>query len=187
MIFLIYLVGSATSVPSGSLVLMYQQMNNNNKANKNTRSHKCAIRVSCVNVSTDEEQKQSKKTQEQLSSPLSQVLKTYDFGNFEKCELIIKLFNLSLTSHPCLYHKSRNLHKWTCSPMWLCIPLVQTDPVPVITEKDSQFGSLFCPDTNCVKEPINHFTNDMSRKLCLWLLFSWKDEVIMLYLIPPKE
>ena len=27
------------------------------------------------------------KTQEQVSSPLSQVLKTYDFGNFENCEL----------------------------------------------------------------------------------------------------
>ena len=37
-----------------------QQVNNNNKA---------------------------KKTQEQLSSPLSQALKTYDFGNFENCEL----------------------------------------------------------------------------------------------------
>ena len=37
-------------------------------------------------VSTDEQQQQSKqKTQEQLSSPLSQVLKTYDFGNFENC------------------------------------------------------------------------------------------------------
>ena len=43
-------------------------------------------------VSTDEQQQQSKqKTQEQLSSPLSQILKTYDFGNFEICELIMKL------------------------------------------------------------------------------------------------
>ena len=28
-----------------------------------------------------------KQTQEQLSSPLFQVLKTYDFGNFENCKL----------------------------------------------------------------------------------------------------
>ena len=40
-----------------------QQGNNNNKA------------------------KPKQQTQEQLSSPLSQVLKTYDFGNFGNCEL----------------------------------------------------------------------------------------------------
>ena len=43
--------------------LAEQQVNNNNKA------------------------KAIQQTQEQLSSPLSQVLKTYDFGNFEICEL----------------------------------------------------------------------------------------------------
>ena len=43
--------------------LAEQQVNNNNKA------------------------KAKQQTQEQLSSPLSQVLKTYDFGNFENCEL----------------------------------------------------------------------------------------------------
>ena len=42
--------------------LAEQQVNNNNKA------------------------KAKQETQEQLSSPLSQVLKTYDFGYFEKCE-----------------------------------------------------------------------------------------------------
>ena len=31
--------------------------------------------------------KQNKETQEQLSSPLSQGLKTDDFGNFDNCEL----------------------------------------------------------------------------------------------------
>ena len=31
-------------------------------------------------------QQSKTKPQEQLSSPLSQVLKTYDFGNFENCE-----------------------------------------------------------------------------------------------------
>ena len=43
--------------------LAEQQVNNNNKV------------------------KTKQQTQEQLSSPLSQVLKTYDFGNFENCEL----------------------------------------------------------------------------------------------------
>ena len=31
--------------------------------------------------------KTKQQTQEQLSSPLSQVLKTHDFGNFDNCEL----------------------------------------------------------------------------------------------------
>ena len=31
--------------------------------------------------------KTKQQTQEQLSSPLSRVLKTYDFGNCENCEL----------------------------------------------------------------------------------------------------
>ena len=43
--------------------LAEQQVNNNNKA------------------------KTKQQTQEQLSTPLSQVLKTCDFGNFENCEL----------------------------------------------------------------------------------------------------
>ena len=43
--------------------LSEQQVNNNNKAYT------------------------KQQTQQQLSSPLSQVLKTSDFGNFEKCEL----------------------------------------------------------------------------------------------------
>ena len=50
--------------------LAEQQVNNNNKA------------------------KTKQQMQEQLSSPLSQVLKTYDFGNFENCELKVKLSEL---------------------------------------------------------------------------------------------
>ena len=50
------------SVQMGSN-LAEQQVNNNNKA------------------------KTKQQTQEQLSSPLSQVSKTYDFGNFENSEL----------------------------------------------------------------------------------------------------
>ena len=67
--------------------LAEQQVNNNNKA------------------------KTKLQTQEQLSSPLSQVLKTYNFDNFEKCELnaeIILIYHqLPFSSH----HVCRNLHK----------------------------------------------------------------------------
>ena len=38
-------------------------------------------------VTNNNKAKTKQQTQEQLSSPLFQVLKTYDFGNFEICEL----------------------------------------------------------------------------------------------------
>ena len=38
-------------------------------------------------VKNNNKAKTKQQTQEQLSSPLSQVLKTYDFGNCENCEL----------------------------------------------------------------------------------------------------
>ena len=46
----------------------------------------------CNNLAEQQVNKTNKartqqQTQQQLSSPLSQVLKTYDFGNFENCEL----------------------------------------------------------------------------------------------------
>ena len=50
--------------------LAEQQVNNNNKA------------------------KTKQLMQEQLSSPLSKVLKNYEFGNFESCELKVKLSEL---------------------------------------------------------------------------------------------
>ena len=82
--------------------LAEQQVNNNNKA------------------------KTKQESQEQLSSPLSQVLMTSDFGNFENCELKVKLSELSSTSYPQLYHEHRHLHKkirlnmdLSCSPMYL--------------------------------------------------------------------
>ena len=55
--------------------------------------------------------------QEHLSSPQSQVLKTYDFGNFENCKLKVNLSDLSLTSYPHLYHKHSDLHEM----IWLNI------------------------------------------------------------------
>ena len=53
-----------------------QQVNNNNKA------------------------KTKQQMQEQFSSPLSQPLKNYDFGNFKNCELKVKLSELSSMSYP---------------------------------------------------------------------------------------
>ena len=77
-------------------------------------------------VNKNNKTKTEQKLQQQLSSPLSQVLKTYDFGNCENCELKVKLFELSSTSYPQLYHKCRDLHKmiWlnmdlSCSPVYL--------------------------------------------------------------------
>ena len=65
-------------------------------------------------LKTGEQQQQSKTKQqpkEQLSSPLSQVLKTYDFGNFENCELKVKLSELQSTLYPLLYRKHMDLHR----------------------------------------------------------------------------
>ena len=67
--------------------LAEQQMNNNNKA------------------------KAKPQTQEQLSSPLSQVLKTYDFGNFENCELNIDIALIYPHLHPLMHYMCRNLHR----------------------------------------------------------------------------
>ena len=64
-----------------------QQVNNNNKA------------------------KMKQQTQEQLSSPLSQVLKPYDFGNFENYELNTEIILIYHQLHSHLYHVCRNLHK----------------------------------------------------------------------------
>ena len=67
--------------------LAEQQVNNNNKA------------------------KTKQQTQEQLSSPLSQVLKTYDFVNFENCELNIDITVIYPCLHPLMYHVYRNPHR----------------------------------------------------------------------------
>ena len=54
--------------------------------------------------------KAKQQTQEQLSSPLSQVLKTYDCGNFRNCELNIDITLIYLHLHPLMYHVCRNPH-----------------------------------------------------------------------------
>ena len=65
--------------------LAEQQVNNNNKAKQ--------------------------QTQEQLSSLLSQVLKTYDAGNCDICEVNIDTTLIYPHLHPVLYHVCRNIHK----------------------------------------------------------------------------
>ena len=67
--------------------LAEQQVNNNNRA------------------------KTKQQTQEQLSSPLSQVLKTSDFGNFENCELNIDVALIYPHIHPPMYHVCRTPHR----------------------------------------------------------------------------
>ena len=50
-------------------------------------------------------------TQEQLSSPLSQVLKTHDFGNLENCELNTEIILIYHQLHSPMYHVCGDLHK----------------------------------------------------------------------------
>ena len=73
--------------------LAEQQVNNNNKA------------------------KTKQQMKEQLSSPLSQVLKTYDFGNFEKCELNTDITLIYPHLHPPMYHVCRNPHRRASSSL----------------------------------------------------------------------
>ena len=67
--------------------LAEQQVNNNNKA------------------------KTKGQMQKQLSSPLSQVLKTYSYGNCENCELNIDITLIYPCLHPLLYHVCRKPHR----------------------------------------------------------------------------
>ena len=55
--------------------------------------------------------KAKQQTQQQLSSSLSQVLKTYDFGISENCKLNIDITLMYLHLHPLMYHMCRNLHR----------------------------------------------------------------------------
>ena len=75
---------------------------------------------------TGEQQQQSKnkkQTQDQLSSPLSQVLKTSDSCNFENCGLNAEIHLIYHCLHSHLYHMSRNLHKRALIEFWTFIPL----------------------------------------------------------------
>ena len=56
-------------------------------------------------VNNKNKAKPKQQMEEQLSSPLPQVLKTYDIGNFGNCELKAK------SLYPHLYHKHRDLHR----------------------------------------------------------------------------
>ena len=52
--------------------------------------------------------KRQTQEQEQLSASLSQVLRTYDFGNFENCELNIDITLIYPCIHSLMYHECRN-------------------------------------------------------------------------------
>ena len=62
-------------------------------------------------VNNNNKAKTKQQTQEQLSAPLSQVLKTYDFGIFEDCEQNIDITLIYPHLHPLLYHVCRNPHR----------------------------------------------------------------------------
>ena len=68
-------------------------------------------------VNNNNEAKTKWQTQEQLSSPLSQVLKTYDFGSFENCELNIDITSIYPCLHPPLYHVCRKPHRRASSSL----------------------------------------------------------------------
>ena len=70
-------------------------------------------------VDNNNREKTKQQTQEQLSSPLSQVLKTYDYGKFENCELNTMCIEI-YTEGPLL--ACRNVCIWyTSSPGSLII------------------------------------------------------------------
>ena len=79
--------------------------------------------------------KTKQQTQEQLSSLLSQVLMTYDFGNFENCELNTEIILIYHQLHSPLYYVCRNLHKMASFLLWSCVPLVHIDPAPSTCER----------------------------------------------------
>ena len=81
--------------------------------------------------------KTKQQTQEQLSSPLSQVLKTYDFGNFENCELNSQIICSIIDFHSHLYHICVEICTEKASLLLsLYVPLVHSDPDPIIAERD---------------------------------------------------
>ena len=99
--------------------------------------------------------KTKQQTQEQLSSPLSQVLRTYDFGNFENCELNTEII--------LIYHWLHSLctmcRIYTKEPPFSCrIMLVHSDPDPSTCERDLplqmgthwQCGGLLYPPNSLV-------------------------------------
>ena len=71
-------------------------------------------------VNNNNKAKTKQQTQEQLSSPLSQVLKTYDFGIFENCELHIDISLIYPHLHLLLYHVCRNPHEGPPLPEGIC-------------------------------------------------------------------
>ena len=60
----------------------------------------------------------------------------YDFGNFENCELSSEMICSIIDFHSALYHMCRNLHKRASLILCHCVPLVHSDPDPVIAERD---------------------------------------------------
>ena len=84
-------------------------------------------------------------TQEQLSSPLSQDIRTYDFGNLENHEQNSEIILIYHRLHFDLYHVCRNLHKRGSLLLWNYVPLVHSENDPSTSERDLplQMGALW--------------------------------------------
>ena len=74
--------------------------------------------------------------QEQLSSPLSQVLKTYDFGNLKNCDLNTDINLVYPFLHPPMYQMCRNPHRRASFLMEEYVPLVHIAPASFVNERD---------------------------------------------------
>ena len=68
-------------------------------------------------VNNSNKAKAKSQTQEPLSSPLSQVLTTYDFGNCENCELNTGIALIYPHLHPPVYHVCRYPHRRASSSL----------------------------------------------------------------------
>ena len=122
-----------------------------------------------VNNNNNKAKKQE--LQEQLSSPLSQVLRTYDFGSVENCELKVELSELSLTSYPQLYHEQRVLHKTIWLNMYLsCSPVYLWYKNTLVNDLPHQLGNQMAMLDLLVKTP-DGWKNSFQNPWELELLF----------------
>ena len=82
-------------------------------------------------VNKNNKAKTKQQTQEQLSSPLSQVLKTYNVDNLQNCDLNTEIIGPIIHLHSHWYHMRRNLHKRASillyfKYLWYIVILIQS-------------------------------------------------------------
>ena len=87
-------------------------------------------------VNNNNKTKAKQQTQEQLSSSRSQVLKTYNFGNFENFELDTGITLIYPHLHPLAYHVCRDPHRRASSSLLEYVRLVHIDPASFINKSN---------------------------------------------------